>query len=87
MGGFRDDRDDIAFGRDDFGIARNSSTMAHLQQRGKLDKLALAVGQAEIRQGLADFGYLVARADIVGDACDELIVASISASNWRDSPR
>src|SRR5262249_22462202 len=41
------------------------------------DKLAFAVGQAEIRQGLADRGHPVAGADIVGDPGNEPIVGRL----------
>lgn len=47
------------------------------QQCGELDKLTFAVGQAEIRQGLADRGHLVAGADIFGDPGNELIVGRL----------
>jgi hypothetical protein len=48
-----------------------------VQQCGKLDRLALAVGHAEIGQDLADRWHLVGGADIVGDAGNELIVGRL----------
>ena len=50
---------------------------ALIEQRGKLDELPFAVGQAEIWQRLPDRGHLVARVDIVGDAGDEPIVGRL----------
>src|SRR5262245_27639221 len=50
---------------------------ALVQQCGKVDKLAFTVGQAEIRQGLADSGHPVAGADIVGDPGNEPIIGRL----------
>ena len=50
---------------------------AVIEQRGKLDELPFAVGQAERRQNLSDRWHLIAGLDIVGDAGNEPIVGRL----------